>query len=140
MKAGITVAGGRKELEGTIRLIGAEVDQKSRLGSIRIALPADCIARSGNFARASVEIASHEGVAVPASAVLYQGHEAFLQRVDNGVVASVPVTPGLRAGGYVEIISGLEAGQEVVGRAGTFVADGDRVTPVRGEVTGAIKP
>jgi HlyD family secretion protein len=144
MKAGITIAGGKKELEGSIRLIGAEVDQKSRLGSIRIALPADCIARSGNFASASIEIASRDGVAVPASAVLYQGHDAFLQRVDNGVVSSVPVRLGLRAGGYVEIVSGLEAGQEVVGRAGTFVADGDHVTPVptstRDDVTGAIKP
>jgi HlyD family secretion protein len=144
MKAGITIAGGKKELEGSIRLIGAEVDQKSRLGSIRIALPADCIARSGNFAGASIEIASRDGVAVPASAVLYQGHDAFLQRVDNGVVPSAPVRLGLRAGGYVEIVSGLEAGQEVVGRAGTFVADGDHVTPVptstRDDVTGAIKP
>lgn len=138
MRAGVTVAGGSKQLAGTIRLIGAEVDQKSRLGSIRIALPADCIARSGNFARASVEIASRDGVAVPSSAVLYKGHDAFLQRVDNGVVSTVPVTLGLRADGYVEVVSGLKEGQEVVGRAGTFVANGDHVTPVRGEVTGAI--
>ena len=29
-------------------------------------------------------------------------------------------------------------GQDVVSRAGTFVADGDRVTPVREEKTGAV--
>jgi HlyD family secretion protein len=144
MKAAITVAGASRELEGSIRLIGAEVDSRSRLGSIRIALPADCVARSGNFARASIEIANRDGVAVPVSAVLYKGREAFLKRVDNGVVATVPVTLGLRADGYVEIASGLEEGQQVVSRAGTFVADGDHVTPVLtsagDDVTGAITP
>jgi HlyD family secretion protein len=40
----------------------------------------------------------------------------------------------------VEIVSGVAQGEEVVSRAGTFVADGDLVTPVRVEATGAIKP
>ena len=34
---------------------------------------------------------------------------------------------------------GIAEGDEVVSRAGTFVADGDMVTPVRGEKTGAIR-
>jgi HlyD family secretion protein len=37
-------------------------------------------------------------------------------------------------------VSGLTEGEEVVSRAGTFVADGDLVTPVRAEQTGAVKP
>ena len=39
-----------------------------------------------------------------------------------------------------KIVSGIAEGDEVVSRAGTFVADGDMVTPVRDEQTGAIKP
>lgn len=144
MKATVMVAGGKKQLPGAIRLISPEVDQKSRLGSIRITLPADCIARSGNFARGDIEIASRDGVAVPASAVIFRGRDAFLQRVDDGRVSTVPVQLGVRADGFVEVVSGLEEGQEIVSRAGTFVADGDMVTPVptstRGEITGAIKP
>ena len=46
---------------------------------------------------------------------------------------------GARADGYVEVVSGIAEGDEVVSRAGTFVADGDMVTPVRGEQTGAIR-
>jgi HlyD family secretion protein len=140
MRATVVVAGGSKQLPAAIRLISPEVEQKSRLGSIRIALPADCIARSGNFAHGDIEIASRDGVAVPASAVIFKGRDAFLQRVDNGRIDTVPVELGVRADGFVEVVSGLEEGQEVVSRAGTFVADGDKVTPVRGEVTGAVKP
>ena len=50
------------------------------------------------------------------------------------------MTLGVRAGRLVEIVSGVAEGEEVVARAGTFVADGDLVTPVRDEQTGAIKP
>jgi HlyD family secretion protein len=53
-------------------------------------------------------------------------------------VHSAPVTVGVRAGDAVEIVDGIAEGQDVVSRAGTFVADGDRVTPVREEKTGAV--
>lgn len=52
----------------------------------------------------------------------------------------MPVALGARAGGFVEVVSGIEEGQEIVSRAGTFVADGDLVTPICGEKTGAIQP
>ena len=76
---------------------------------------------------------------MPASAVIYADGDAFLQKVENGKVKTVPVKLGARADGYVEVVSGIAEGDEVVSRAGTFVADGDMVTPVRGEQTGAIR-
>ena len=41
----------------------------------------------------------------------------------------------------VEVLDGLADGEDVVARAGTFVANGDRVTPMRiaAETTGAVK-
>jgi HlyD family secretion protein len=45
---------------------------------------------------------------------------------------------GARAGASVEIVEGLAEGDEIVSRAGTFVADGDKVTPVRDQTTGGI--
>ena len=80
-----------------------------------------------------------DGVSVPASAVNFRGTEAFVQVVESGKVKAVPVTLGARADGHVQV-NGIAEGQDVVARAGTFVGDGDVVTPVRGEETGAIKP
>jgi HlyD family secretion protein len=140
MKAEIRLAGSNEAIDGKIRRISPEVDQQSRLGSIRIALDAGSEARAGSFARGEVETLRSDAVAVPASAVIFRGEKAFLQAVSDGKVATVPVTLGARADGFVAVVSGIAEGQEIVSRAGTFVADGDLVTPVRGEETGAIQP
>ncbi len=141
MKSAVFLPGITDKVAGTIRRISPEVDQRSRLGPIRVALPKDAPARAGSFARAEVELVRREGVAVPISAVLYHGETPLLQVVENGRIATTPVKLGTRAAGIVEVVSGVTAGQEVVARAGTFVADGDEVTPVRdGDTTGAVKP
>jgi HlyD family secretion protein len=140
MPVEITVAGWPAPVEGKIRLISPEVNQTSRLGMIRISLPADPAPRVGNFGRAEIEVLHRRGIAVPISAVIYQDTDAFLQKVVSGKVSTVPVKLGARADGYVEVLSGIAEGDEVVARAGTFVADGDMVTPVRDDQTGAIKP
>jgi len=139
MPAEINVAGWEAPVEGKIRLIGPEVNQASRLGMIRISMPSNPLPRVGNFGRADIETVRRHALAVPASAVIYADRDAFLQKVENGRVKTVAVKLGARAEGYVEVASGISEGDEVVSRAGTFVADGDMVTPVRGEQTGAIR-
>lgn len=140
MKTDVVLAGANEAVVGKIRRISPEVDRASRLGSIRVALGDAAPARAGNFARGDIEMIRREGIAVPASAVVFEEDDAFLQLVEDGKVKTVPVTLGTRAGDMVEVAVGLEAGQEVVARAGTFVADGDLVTPVREETTGALQP
>ena len=140
MKAVVEMAGTDTGAAGSIRRIAPEVDKASRLGSIRIALAPGSNARAGTFARGTIELFRRQGIAVPTSAVMYSGEDAFLQLVEDGKVKSTPVELGARAEGFVEVVSGLSEGQEVVSRAGTFVADGDMVTPIRDETTGAIKP
>lgn len=134
----VEVAGATEAVEGTIRMIAPEVDQRTRLGRVRVKLPEDSNVRVGNFASAKIEISRNEGVAVPASAIVYRGSEAFVQRVENGVVSTISVNLGSRADGFVEVTGGIEVGDEVVHRAGTFIADGDRISAIREEKTGAV--
>jgi len=140
MTAQVSVPGLKLPVAGKLRRISPEVDQTSRLGSIRISLESDAVARAGNFARGEVELLRREGVAIPSSAVMYVGSDAFLQVVEDGRVRTRPVTLGARSNDLVEVASGVSEGEEVVSRAGTFVADGDMVTVVRAETTGAVKP
>jgi HlyD family secretion protein len=139
MPCSVSVAGWDRPVEGKIRLIAPEVEQRSRLGLIRITLPSDPMPRVGNFARAAIETVRRRAVAVPASAVIYADSDAFLQKVERGRVKTVAVKLGARAEGYVEVVSGVSEGDEVISRAGTFVADGDMVTPIRADQTGAIR-
>lgn len=140
MPAKVTMPGLDVPIAGSIRRISPEVNQASRLGSIRVELAPSAALRAGNFARGEIELVRRQGIAVPTSAVMYQGTKAYLQSVEDGTVTTRPVTLGARAGDLVEIASGLSEGEEVVSRAGTFVADGDKVTPVRAETTGAVTP
>lgn len=140
MPATVTVAGASAAVEGSVRRISPEINQVTRLGTLRIALGTNSAARAGNFARGEIELVRREGIAVPASALVYRGTQAFLLLVENGRVRTVPVEVGVRAGAFVEIVGGVEEGQDVVARAGTFVTDGDMVTPVREDRTGALRP
>ncbi|MEX0346850.1 MAG: efflux RND transporter periplasmic adaptor subunit [Rhizobiaceae bacterium] len=139
MAVDVTVAGSRQAVRGEIRLIAPEVDQRTRLGRVLVRLPENAGVRVGNFASGKIEISRTTGVAVPETAVVYRGSEAFLQKVENGIVSTVAVVLGSRADGHVQIVSGIEAGDEVVYRAGTFVADGDRVLAIRDQQTGAVE-
>jgi multidrug efflux pump subunit AcrA (membrane-fusion protein) len=88
----------------------------------------------GAFARATVVTGRREGPTIPLSAVLYRsGQEqgtASVQVVKDGVVETRRVTVGLKADGRAEIRDGLTPGETVVAVAGSFVRNGDRVTPV----------
>ncbi|ALN72018.1 efflux RND transporter periplasmic adaptor subunit [Aureimonas sp. AU20] len=130
--AKITAAGGA-EVTGEVRLVSPRVDQASRLGRVRIALPREAGLRVGAFARAVVETARTNGVAVPRTAVNTGPKGDFVQVVVDGTVQTRSVKTGLGAGNVVEIRSGLQAGETVVAVAGTFVRDGDKVTPVAAE-------
>ena len=55
---------------------------------------------------------------------------SYARKVEDGVVKQVEVAIGIQDGGFVEVTSGLAAGDMVVEKAGAFVRDGDRIKPV----------
>ena len=67
---------------------------------------------------------------LPLSALTYGRSGATVQSVRDGKVATRKVELGLVGDGRAEIASGLAEGESVVARAGTFVRDGDVITPV----------
>ena len=129
-KVAVTPAGARETLAGTIRLISPEVDKASRLGRVRVALDGNPPVAIGTFARGIIETGRKQAVTLPLSAITYSRVGASVQSVKDGKVTTKPVTLGLSGGGRAEIASGLAEGETVVARAGTFVRDGDLVTPV----------
>jgi len=128
-KAHIKVAG-NGEVAGTVRLVSPEVDKTTRLGRVRVFLGDDPKLRIGSFARGTIDTAQSHGLALPSSAVVFDGDGAFVQVVSQGRVARRAIETGLVAGGLVEVIKGLEKGDVVVAKAGTFLRDGDVVRAV----------
>ncbi len=68
-------------VEGTVRLVSPEVDKATRLGRVRVFLGDNPALRVGTFARGSIATAQGEGLAIPASAVLYQRTEVRWYRL-----------------------------------------------------------
>jgi HlyD family secretion protein len=130
MKASVVTAARHDPFRARIRLVAPEVNETTRLGRVRVAIDPAPGLKIGAFGRASVEIASREGVLVPQSAVLYSEKGATVQVVKDGVVATRSVEIGLRTPEKAEIEKGVASGEAVVATAGTFVRDGDKVTPV----------
>ena len=67
---------------------------------------------------------------MPSSAVVFDAGGAFVQIVRDGRVVRRDVKTGLIARGLVEVKQGIDEGDIVVARAGTFLRDGDAVRAV----------
>lgn len=130
LKVAVTPAGADKPLEGEIRLISPEVDKASRLGRVRIALKGNPPVAIGSFARGVIETGRKTNITLPLSAITYSRGGATVQSVRDGKVTTKKVELGLMGDGRAEIVSGITDGESVVARAGTFVRDGDVITPI----------
>jgi HlyD family secretion protein len=126
----IMTAGASTPLTGTIRLISSEVDAATRLGKVRVALPLDAKVTIGSFASGIVEVGRQTAVTVPISAITVSTGKSTVQIVSDNKIITRDVTIGLRSPTRAEVKSGLSENDLVVARAGSFLRDGDGVTPI----------
>lgn len=126
----LTQVGGTAPLMGTVRLVEPTIDTATRLGRARITIADTTTIRAGMFVEASILVAERETIAVPVTAVGSFEGAATVMKVNGAAVARVPVTTGIRDGGWVEIVKGLAPGDLLVTKAGSFVRDGDQINPI----------
>jgi RND family efflux transporter MFP subunit len=118
------------DFEGKVRLVSPEVDKTTRLGRVKLFLGVNPVLRIGAYARARIETATSRGLAVPSSAVAFDHDLASVQIVKDNKVQKRMVKIGLVANDLIEITDGIQEGDLVVTRAGTFLRDGDVVRAV----------
>jgi HlyD family secretion protein len=126
-------AGDDKGVSGIVRLLSPQIDPLTRLGEVRISLLEENKFAVGSFARAEVETARRAGLAVPLSALAYHQNDVSVQLVVDNKIKTQAVKLGILANGYAEVVQGLKEGDVIVLKAGTFLRDGDIITPVKAE-------
>lgn len=126
----ITLVGLSAPLKGSIRLVEPTIDAATRLGRVRIGFDDATAIRAGMYAEAAILVTKSTVPAVPITALGSDRGSNIVLSVSDGLARSVPVQTGIRDGGWVEITQGLSAGQTIVTKAGAFVRDGDRITPI----------
>jgi len=121
-----------------VRRIFPAGDPTTRLVPVEVALRAQDAAdvRPGFLARVTFALGTRAGVLlVPASALVGgQGSESVFV-VEDGRAVRRTVMPGVTSEGRVEIVHGLEAGEEVIVAGNNQLRDGAAVRVIEGDAT-----
>ncbi|MFA5522220.1 MAG: efflux RND transporter periplasmic adaptor subunit [Castellaniella sp.] len=114
--------------EGVVGAISPLVDVGGRSILLRAKVPnGDASLRPGMFARVQLQFDSKDALVVPEAAIAPAGDMNYVYRVEAGKAVRVAVGLGLRRDGLVEIVAGLEAGDEVLVSGLQKVHDGAAV-------------
>lgn len=124
------LVGDQATRKGTVRLVEPSIDLATRMGRVRITIDEAAGVRPGMYAMAEVLVAERAGIAAPITALGISAAGPTALKLNGDTVALVPVATGIRDAGWVEITAGLIEGDRIVAKAGAFVRDGDRITPV----------
>jgi HlyD family secretion protein len=131
----------RINLQGSVQAINPVLDSATRTAIVNLGLPPSDLLRPGMFLRGDIVTSSRQGVVVPSTAVLPQQDGDTLVYVlgpDNQAQARtvqtgqrLPVEGDQPA--RVEIVEGLQAGEQVIDTGVGYLQDGDLVEVVSGQ-------
>ncbi|MGJ8572126.1 MAG: efflux RND transporter periplasmic adaptor subunit [Hoeflea sp.] len=134
----IHLIGAEAPVEGTIKLVEPTLNTTTRLGMARIEIGGGANLRAGMFADSEIIVATREAITVPVTSVNMSRDGADVLKIEDGIARRRAVSTGIREGGRVEIVEGLAGGDLIVAKAGAFVRDGDRITPVEETDSGPV--
>ncbi|MCC6862111.1 MAG: efflux RND transporter periplasmic adaptor subunit [Bryobacterales bacterium] len=116
-----------RTVTGRVAEIVPAVDAASRSFIVKVDLPGVQELRSGLFGRASFAVAARQVTALPPSAVIERGQLQYVMVADQGVARARLITLGRRSPERVEVLSGLNPGEQVIHPIPAGLEDGARV-------------
>ncbi|WP_275334094.1 efflux RND transporter periplasmic adaptor subunit [Nodosilinea sp. PGN35] len=133
-------ADSRLRLQGTVQSIDPVVDAATRVAIVNVTLPPSDLVRPGIFLRGEVTTGSRQGLTIPAVALQPQpdGTTQVFVLTEGDVVEARTVDLGNRIAASgdeaarVEVLQGLQSGEQVVTSGVGFLQDGDVVRVVEG--------
>jgi len=137
VSANVIPAGTDKVFTGQVWQIAPVINETNRQGVARIALPYALELRPGGFASVQINNGTVVAPMLPESAILSddQGSYVFIVGDGNKVVKR-RVELGIITDGGIAIASGLNGTEQIVLRAGGFLAEGQVIKPVTSEEPG----
>lgn len=130
VRAEVRPVGGGRTFDGQVWQVLPVINESSRQGIARIALPYDKALRPGGFASAAVISGSSQSPVLPESAVLSddKGSYVYVVGKDNKV-GRRDVTTGTVTPRGIAIVNGISGKERVVLYAGGFLSPGETVRP-----------
>lgn len=113
---------------GTLRRLPASIDSRTRTGEALFSLPSGSRVRAGMYLRGHADLPPRQVIAVPQSSILYESGQAYVLVVDDtSHVHRINVALGGRDGDWIEVVSGLDLNQRIVGSGAAFLQNGEAV-------------
>ncbi|MBX3170997.1 MAG: efflux RND transporter periplasmic adaptor subunit [Candidatus Eremiobacteraeota bacterium] len=119
-------AGGDR-LPGVMARTARALDPVTRTLRSEIHLKSSLALAPGMHVQVELKVKRHPPVLVPTSSLLTRSDATLVATVQSGEIQLKPVTVGIDRGVEVEILSGLQPGQQVVATARDSLADGQKV-------------
>jgi RND family efflux transporter MFP subunit len=121
---------------GTIRAVSPAIDPKTRAALIYADLPEPGALRAGMFAEGRLTVGRAEVSVVPRESVVFRDGFPFVFVLGEGDrVAQRRIETGAAQGDFLEVRSGLAAGERIVVKGAGFLGDRDLVKVVAGSGT-----
>ena len=115
-------------LKGKVVQIIPAADAASRTFLVKIDLSTDTHLRSGLFGRAQFSRGERQALLIPRSAVVERGQLQGIYVLDQNKVASLRyITLGKPSGAEVEVLAGLQDGEQLVAKPGAVDLNGKRI-------------
>lgn len=119
---------GKTQLTGKVAEIVPAADPGSRSFLVKVELPTNAALRSGMYGKALFPIGEKKSLSVPQTAVIERGQLTSVFVLDEKGIAHLRlVKTGKVTGDRVEILSGINAGEQIVARETEKVKEGNRV-------------
>jgi membrane fusion protein (multidrug efflux system) len=114
--------------EGVVEAISPLVDVGGRSILLRASVPnTDDALRPGVFAQVQLQFSDDSAIVIPETALASSGESRYVYRLEQGHVKRVTVQTGQRRGGKIEVVDGLQEGDQVVVAGLQKVSDGSAV-------------
>jgi HlyD family secretion protein len=115
------------QITGTVREISPLIDADLRLATVRIDVPTDKGLKSGMYAEGHINVGKYSALTVPSQAIISRDEKSTVFVLHNDQVERRLIQAGNRVNDDVEIISGLNNGEQVVVDGAGFLKDADYV-------------
>lgn len=130
----IVNSAGEQELTGTITSVSPSANMATGLYTMKVTFESkDSLIKPGMFAKVEIPIQTKEDVlAINSEAVVLKGGQDIVYVVENERAVAREVVTGLDSGAEVEILDGLEIGEQIIIKGQTLVQQGSKVKVVGG--------
>ncbi len=118
-------------VEGRVRAVAPGLDPATRTATLQADLPTPGTLHPGIVAEGRIALGTANALTIPLNAVVRRDGYAYVFSVDEKNLAQRHrIELGRSLGERIEVLSGLNEGDKIVGRGAGFLGEGDRVRVV----------